>query len=260
MSNLLGRIITGVLGAALLVGGAWLGGWYFAGLVVLIAVIGQWEWYRLLRQAGFLTWRFAGFSMGLLLVLHPLVPGGASMAMLPLAALLMWIPFSKSDMPLHRFCATVSGAFYPAALLSFFLHLRHMEEGLLMTLTVFLLVWVSDICAYVVGSLWGRHKLAPTISPNKTWEGYVAGLVGPIAAGLVLFHVVTHSLGLAQVLVLAVICGVASASGDLAASRFKRAARLGDTGRLLPGHGGVLDRFDGMTVAAPLAYLFLLVV
>ena len=259
-SNLLRRTITAAIGAALLIGSAWLGGWYFGGVVLLTAILGQWEWYGLLRRAGLIPWRFTGLSIGILLALHPLLPGSVRLAMVPLVLLLVWMPFSKRGAVVHSFCATISGALYPAALLSFLLYLRAMNEGFLLVVTVFVLVWVADICAYVAGRLWGRHKLAPITSPNKTWEGYIAGIVGPLVVGAAIFYTFAVPLGLVPVLVLAMICGVASASGDLAESRFKRAVQLSDSGNLLPGHGGVLDRFDGMIVAAPLAYLFMWVI
>ena len=254
--NWLRRLLTSLVGAFVLVAGAWQGGWYFAVLVAIAAMLGQWEWYGLLQRAGMRPWRLTGLCMGLLLALHPLVPGGARLSMLPLAILLMWMPFSRRDHPVHSFCATVSGALYPSLLLAFLLHLRLMEQGFSLVLTVFILVWVSDSCAYAVGSRWGRHKLAPIVSPNKTWEGYIAGLLGPLFAGVMLHVAFASPLVLIEILALSLTCGVGSASGDLAASRFKRAVQLDTTGSVLPGHGGILDRFDGMMVAAPLAYFF----
>ena len=256
-SNLFRRTVTAIVGASLLVGSAWLGSWYFGVAVLLVAMVGQWEWYGLLRRAGLIPWRFTGLSIGILLVLHPLLPGSVRLAMVPLVLLLIWMPFSTRKAIVHAFCATISGALYPAALLSFLIYLRMMDEGFLLVVTVLILVWVGDSSAYAAGRLWGRHKLAPNTSPNKTWEGYVAGVVGPIVVGIVLCSIWAQALGIAQVMVLAVICGVASASGDLAESRFKRAVQLADSGHLLPGHGGILDRFDGMIVAAPLAYLLM---
>ncbi len=251
------RIATSLVGATLLIGSAHFGGWVFGGVVFLAAVLGQWEWYGLLRRAGFVPWRFNGLCIGALLALHPLLPGGIRLAMVPLVMLLIWMPFSKREAIVHAFCATVSGALYPAALLSFLLYLRNMDQGFLLVLTIFLLVWVGETCAMVVGHRWGRHKLAPKTSPNKTWEGYIAGLVGPLVAVVALHFAMGAPFGIAAMLTLAVICGAAGASGDLAESRFKRAARLDNSGSLLPGHGGILDRFDGMVVAAPLAYLFM---
>jgi len=261
--NLLSRIVTGVLGAILLLTGAWFGGLYFGGVVLAIAIIGQWEWYGLLHKVGMKPWRLTGLIIGIFLVLHPLFPGGIRLALIPLALLLVWMPFTRYVEPLHTFCATISGALYPAALLSFLLYLRGMDAGAGLVITVLVSVWVSDSCAYAAGRLWGRHSLAPTTSPNKTWEGYFAGVLGPPLFGAVI-HFVLSALNaaphLGHVLVLAVICGLARASGDLAESRFKRAARVDESGSLLPGHGGVRDRFDGMIAAAPLAYLYIWIV
>ena len=225
--------------------------------MVLITVVGQWEWYALLTRAGLVPWRLTGVGTGVLLVVHPLLIGGIRLAVVPLLMLLFWMPFSRRSSVVHAFCATLSGAFYPAVLLSFLIHIRGMDLGFTWVCIVFCLVWVSESSAYAAGRLWGRHKLAPTTSPNKTWEGYFAGVIGPLLAAAALQSFVPEPLGPVWLFPLALICGVASASGDLAESRFKRVVNLSDSGRLLPGHGGVLDRFDGMTVAAPFAYLFL---
>ena len=251
------RLMTSVTGATVLIGSAWLGGWYFGSIVLLAAVLGQWEWYGILQKANFAPWRFTGLAIGILLALHPLLPGGVLLAMVPLVLLLVWMPFSKRESVVHAFCGTVSGALYPAVLLAFLLYLREMDEGFRLVVTVFVLIWVGESCAYVAGTLWGRHKLAPETSPNKTWEGYIAGIVGPLLVGILLFKTFAEPLGFITVLALGLICGVAGASGDLAESRFKRAVGIRDSGNLLPGHGGILDRFDGIIVAAPVAYLFM---
>ena len=260
MSNAAQRVITGLVGATVLVWSAWFGGWVLGGMVLLIAMLGQWEWYALLRNLGMQAWRFSGLAIGFILAVHPLLPGGVRPAMVLLVLLLVWMPFSKRTEPVHAFCATVSGALYPAALLSFLLYLRTLEpgtEGFELLVSVFVMVWVSDSSAQIIGSRFGRHKLAPITSPNKTWEGYFAGIVGPVVVAVIYHLTVGSSLGLLHGTAVATVCGVASASGDLAQSRFKRAANMSSTGKVLPGHGGILDRFDSMVVAAPLAYLYL---
>ncbi len=120
-----------------------------------------------------------------------------------------------------------------------------------------LVVWANDVCAYVTGVIFGRHKMCPRLSPNKSWEGFVGGVVGAVVVGGIvgyyLFEGRWVEWGLAAIFVaLAAVCG------DLAESYIKRRAGVKDSGRVFPGHGGFLDRFDAVFGAAPVAFLFLI--
>lgn len=120
---------------------------------------------------------------------------------------------------------------------------------------VFILIWANDTFAYLVGKTWGKHKLLERISPKKTREGFVGGLLGSLViAGI--FSQYVDSLELISSLLLAVLVCVGSTIGDLIESKFKRVANVKDSGKLLPGHGGVLDRLDSIIFVAPLAFLF----
>jgi phosphatidate cytidylyltransferase len=177
------------------------------------------------------------------------------------------VPFLPGEKPLERLSGTVFGAVYPAALLAFLTDLRLGEgagigdlEAFYLTLTVFLLIWATDTLAYYTGKAIGRHKLAPAVSPKKTWEGSIGGAMGAIAVAVALKFTLIGFLAWPHVVVLALICGIISQLGDLAESRFKRAAGVKDSGTILPGHGGVLDRFDAMILAVPLVFLYLVYV
>jgi phosphatidate cytidylyltransferase len=123
-------------------------------------------------------------------------------------------------------------------------------------LTTFVLVAAADdIGAFFVGRTWGAHKLAPQVSPGKTWEGFAGGLVVALAAGAVAGAVV-KPLGVAAGVGLGALCGLIAPLGDLVESLFKREMGIKDSGRLLPGHGGVLDRLDALIFCAPAAYLY----
>jgi phosphatidate cytidylyltransferase len=123
-------------------------------------------------------------------------------------------------------------------------------------LAVLVLVWIADTAAYFCGRAWGRRKLAPAISPGKTWEGAVGGVVGALAYAIIL-AAFTARLAWAPVLAAAAALAVISIVGDLFESAAKRQAGVKDSGALLPGHGGILDRIDSATAALPLAALLL---
>ena len=134
------------------------------------------------------------------------------------------------------------------------------QEALILTVTVLVLVWASDVFAFFTGSFFGRHALAPSISPGKTWEGFLGGIGGALLAVGILNLTLEMPLATIHILILALVCTLSGAIGDLAESRFKRVAGVKDSGIILPGHGGMLDRFDGIIVAAPLSYMYIIFV
>jgi phosphatidate cytidylyltransferase len=164
--------------------------------------------------------------------------------------------------PLNRVAATLFGALYVGWLSGHLILLREIDGGagrlgllalgLLATAT-----WACDILAYLVGVAFGRHKLAPRVSPKKTIEGAVGGVLGAVAASAAAVVLFADFLTLRQGLLLGLTCGVAGQAGDLFESLLKRDAGLKDTATLLPGHGGILDRFDSLLFNAPLVYWLL---
>ena len=264
MSNALLRILTAVIGAPLLLGLAYLGGWYFGVLVLVLGMLAQYEVYGMMEQGGVRAWKVAGLALGGVLALRAFVPFALPLAVVGFLGLLAWSPFTKVEKPLSSLGATVLGAFYPTALLAFLTDLRLAQgpsvgdlEAFYLTLTVLLLIWATDILAYYTGKAIGKHKLAPAVSPKKTWEGSVGGALGAVLVAVALKLTLISFLDWSHVVALALICGVVSQVGDLAESRFKRSVGVKDSGRMLPGHGGLLDRFDAALLAVPLAYLYL---
>lgn len=264
MSNLTQRILTALVGAPILAGAAYLGDWYFAGVVAALAVASQHEVYGLHRAAGIRPLHVSGLMVGAVLALRgvwvpalPLALGGAVL-------LTARSTFAEREQPLLAFSSTLAGLVYPVAFLSFLTDIRQARGpqvddlgGFLLVVTLFLLIWATDIMAYVTGRTLGKHPLAPSISPKKTWEGAVGGAVGAVLVAVGLRLTLVPFLSWIDVIALALICGVFSQVGDLAESRMKRAVNIKDSGRWLPGHGGFLDRFDAMILAAPAFYLYL---
>ncbi len=130
------------------------------------------------------------------------------------------------------------------------------DQGVALLVAVVLTTAAGDIAAYFSGSALGRHKLAPSISPAKSWEGFVGGVIGALAAGL-FFAALLDELAPVEGLALGAICGVFGPVGDLSESMFKREVGIKDSGRILPGHGGLLDRLDGIILSAPLSFIYL---
>jgi phosphatidate cytidylyltransferase len=141
--------------------------------------------------------------------------------------------------------------------LGFLLLLREMpEHGRLLAFAVLIAVWADDTAAYLVGRALGRHKLAPALSPAKTWEGFVAGTAAAIVAAFIIFYK-QNFLTIDESIVLGVVVAVAAALGDLFESALKRDMQVKDSGRLLAAHGGVLDRIDSLLFAAVASYYLL---
>jgi phosphatidate cytidylyltransferase len=264
MSNALLRIITAVIGAPLLLGMAYLGGWYFGVLVLVMGVLAQVEIYGLMEQGGLRPWKEAGVLIGGLLALRAFVPELVPVALVVALGVLAWSPFSNRGKPLDTVGATFLGALYPTALLAFLTDLRLGRGDLVdnmdafyLTLAVFLLVWATDILAYYTGKSIGKTPLAPSISPKKTWEGSIGGAIGAVLVAVLLKMTVLNFLDWPHLIVMALICGIVSQVGDLVESSIKRSVGAKDSGTLLPGHGGMLDRFDAMLLAVPLVFLYL---
>jgi phosphatidate cytidylyltransferase len=153
---------------------------------------------------------------------------------------------------------TVFGAVYAGFALSHLVLIRALDSGAELVLIALAGVWAMDIFAYLIGSAFGTHPLAPHISPRKSWEGFAAGTVATVAAWIIGWLIVRPPLPLWWFAVTGVVAAVAALLGDLAESRLKREMGVKDSGRLLPGHGGFLDRFDSMIVVAVVVYYMLL--
>jgi phosphatidate cytidylyltransferase len=152
------------------------------------------------------------------------------------------------------------GVFYLAWLLGHMITLRQFAEGPFLIFFLFLVTWANDTGAYYVGTFWGRHPLAPRISPRKTWEGAIGGLLGSVLAALACQAWFLDSLSTGEALGAGVLIGLAAPLGDLAESILKRSADVKDSGSILPGHGGLLDRIDSLIFTTPAFYYYLLAV
>jgi len=154
---------------------------------------------------------------------------------------------------------TVFGAVYVGFTLSHFVLIRQLDAGTVLALATIVSVWVNDVFAYLVGSTIGRHKMAPRISPNKSWEGFFAGTAFTIGVWVAVYYLASTGLSLTSHILVGVAASIAAVVGDLAESRLKREAGVKDSGKALPGHGGFLDRFDSLTLVSIVTYYMLLI-
>ncbi|MGM0594851.1 MAG: phosphatidate cytidylyltransferase [Pseudomonadota bacterium] len=261
------RVITAVILAPLSLWGIWaLPTSIFALLMGVIILLGGWEWSRLgglHRLPGRLG--YTAMLAALMGGLYPLLSQG-NWPLLVLVLAMMWWSMAlltvlgyPSTAALWR-SAIVRGLAGGLILLPAWaaMVVLHREFGPGLVILLVMLVWGADIGAYFAGRALGRHKLAPRVSPGKTWEGVFGGVLLALAVALAATYWWIPPGGLAWLLGLVALTVAISVLGDLIESLFKRIADLKDSGGLLPGHGGVMDRIDSLTAAAPLFTLGLL--
>ncbi|MFQ5673560.1 MAG: phosphatidate cytidylyltransferase [Nitrospinales bacterium] len=253
------RVLSSVLLLPILIAVIYFGSPVVFYLVVLAAVLlGIYEYFALISEIGITGFPVMGFVLSFLLTLC-FYFGGQFLAQWILAAtvllFLAWFVLEKDiRTAFDQIAYTFLGIFYVAGLLGSFVLIRNLAEGQYYVFFVLLVVWLGDTAAYYVGRNFGRHPLAPVISPKKTVEGAVAGLTGSLAGGWIAQLWFLPDVALAHCLIMALICGMIGQFGDLAESLLKRSARAKDSGSLIPGHGGILDRIDGLLFAGPAFY------
>lgn len=276
MSNFVRRTITGAFIVIFILGGLWLHpvSFFLVGAVLITGT--QREYYIMFRGTGVRPQLVMGIIGGLILyVTATLIALGWLarewfLVMIPLMAIIMTIElFRKVEKPFDSLAHTFFSILYTAVPFSLFPFAAFNRAGLEPLVKMpgiefspgilvgfFLLLWTYDTGAYLVGSLIGKHHLLERISPKKSWEGFIGGLV----LTLVVAWLLSGWLGVvdrAGWMIIAVIVSVAGTIGDLLESMLKRSLGLKDSGTILPGHGGLLDRFDSVVVAFPVVYLFL---
>jgi phosphatidate cytidylyltransferase len=251
MSAFWSRILISAAGIPLVLWLVYLGGWPMFGLAAVAALVALHELYWMTRTLRPVV--LAGY-LGALAALLGATLGGADWALAGLMSTLLVAFVIKGGVSTVSVSVTLLGVAWIGLGLAHALLLRDIDEhGVLAVYAVLLAVWAGDAAAYFVGRLVGRHKLAPTVSPGKSWEGLIAGTVATVA--VTFFAVYEASfLTISESLVLGVVIAVVAPLGDLFESALKRDADVKDSGRLLGGHGGVLDRIDALLFAWVAAY------
>jgi phosphatidate cytidylyltransferase len=269
--NLGKRVTVAVIAAPLILLAAWRGGVAFFVLVELIIFLGVLEFYQLAAQKAVQPNRFLGVAASFILgvQIYFYGDGGIWLTTIVFVVILIGVElFRNKGSALQNTGATLLGFAYVAGLWSFLLLIRELPRHVNVsyssagTWLVMLLVtvWVCDTAAYFVGLGFGRHKLFERVSPKKTWEGAIGGLIFGILMAAACHYWFVRELRLIDSIVIGLLVGTVGQLSDLAESLFKRDAGVKDSSSLIPGHGGVLDRFDSEMLVAPLVYLYLVLV
>lgn len=248
------RVITAIIGILITLPLFILGGLPLAFFGAIVSILAALEMANLLKKIGFDIKDTIATSVSFLFVIAPAWFGEVgSVVSLVVLLILLGASLVLKRLPIDSVAANIFIPLYAGFLLSRLIMLRDIpRHGLYLTILVLLVVWASDIFAYAIGKRLGRRKLAPNISPNKTVEGSIAGIMGGViaAAAAYLFY---QEL-MIETAVIAVVAAVATQFGDLFESQLKRWAGVKDSGSLVPGHGGVLDRIDGLVFASAASY------
>lgn len=260
------RLLSGIVLVIALIATVGLGGYLLFGVLAAISLIGLGELYKVVdvqtKALGMAGYIGAIVYYGLLLTGN--MEWMTAFTILFLIAVMAVYVFSFPAFRTEQVMLTFFGLFYVAVMLSFVYQTRMLPDGGVAVWLIFLSSWGCDTCAYCVGMLIGKHKMAPKLSPKKSIEGGVGGVLGAALLGA-LFSLAMNKWGGADVspAFYALICGaggIISQIGDLAASAIKRNHDIKDYGRLIPGHGGILDRFDSVIFTAPVIYYLTVII
>ena len=269
--NLVVRIAFALPAIAVALVLVWLGGWPLALMLAVLGVLGTREVYEFARKQGIEPLEWIGFIGAALCPLaiywvkgyaewEPVVYAGAVWL---LVALVVAAARGPAQRPLTAVAVTVFGGLYASALLAFLVAIRHGPHSdahprgsVALAVMPLVVTWVGDTCAMAAGTLLGGPKLAPVLSPRKTWAGALGGAAGALAMAVLYGHVVLDRVALRlddlQLVTVGLVAAVAAQVGDVSESLFKREAGVKDSSELFPGHGGVLDRLDALYFVLPL--------
>jgi len=260
MSSFVSRVVIALALLPVVLGAVYLGGWWVFALVAVAAGISLHEYWLMARRlAPLATAGYIGAALGLVGAELSGVTWmlGGILSTFALAFVLKAISEARPAAT-AAVSATVMGALWIGGGLSFFVLLRDLpQHGRLALVTVLIAVWAGDTFAYFGGRLVGRHKMAPAMSPGKTWEGFVFGTAATVFVAFVALYK-QDFLTIGESIALGAVLAVAGPIGDLFESLLKRDAGVKDSGSLLGGHGGMLDRLDAFLFAAPAAYFTIL--
>lgn len=267
-NELVQRVIAAFFGALIIISSILIGKWTFFAVFLFIALITQWEFYRLVRSQSFIPMRVLGVSVGAVLfamtflIEAEILPFKYYFVLLPFSALIYFFKLYKKneESPFINIAFFFLGIIYcalPFSLLNVAAFAsKSGEYSYQIIIGILMILWCSDTGAYFAGVRFGKTKLFERVSPKKSWEGSIGGSVFALTAASI-FAYYFEDLEVWQWITVAIIIIVAGTYGDLVESMFKRSIHIKDSGHSIPGHGGFLDRFDGLLLSMPFIVVFL---
>lgn len=248
----------------------------FVTLFLVVSIWGLIEFYQISEKLGAKPYKWIGIISGLSLFMYSAISNSyyshlvSPTAMLSVVIVLPFFVFiaalfNNTSNAITNLVFTLAGIIYAVLPFSLLMHIACIDQAFAgvmapynfhYVLGIICLIWISDVSAYLVGSLIGKHKLYERISPGKTWEGTIGATILTIACSFLIHHFFPE-LALKHWVVIAVLVSIFGTIGDLVESMFKRQAGIKDSGKIMPGHGGILDRFDSLLFVAPFVYAYL---
>lgn len=262
------RALVSVVFGPLIILSAWKGGIVFSALIGSLAVLALLEFYHMTSRKGSTPNKYVGVGTGVVLMALLFYNRIDYVWVLLAAAFFCLITielFRNEPAPILNVATTFAGVMYVPLLLGFLILIREFPHstdldyalGGWLVILIFFSVWICDTAAYILGSRFGRHKLFVRVSPNKTVEGTVFGFLFAIGTSYLCYLFILQEMPLMHVLIIGAICGSLGQVSDLVESLFKRDAQVKDSSNIIPGHGGILDRFDSEILVAPVVYFYL---
>ena len=275
LRNFIIRALSGIVMFVVLLGAILTSQWSFVALMGVIAIGGMWEFYRMAEQAGYSPMKLLGTFMGIVVFCINLAvmlffsrqsdSTGSTLIIAALGVLVLLVPlmcicelYRKSATPIANIASSIMGALYVVLPMSLLLVIPMLlgngEWNPWIVLFYIFIIWANDVFAYLFGITLGRHRLFERISPKKSWEGFFGGLAGAVAMGYV--AAVILDANTVAWMGLALVAALSGVFGDLVESLMKRSVNVKDSGNIIPGHGGWLDRFDALILSAPFVFVY----
>ena len=268
-SNLLTRVVIAFIFGPIILYITLLGKLPFLILVEILIILGLWEFSYLAQLKNFRILKWILLLLGILMGISVYLWGEKALIFFLLGVVyltaLVFVIKGRTQGTTADLSLSLFALFYVAGLFSFLILLREIplqlaldyKTGGLWIVYLLICIWSCDTFAYFIGAPLGKHKLSPSVSPKKTVEGFVGGILGAVAAAFFSYYVFFKSTGLNHLLVVSIFVSLIGQIGDLTESLFKRDAKIKDISHIIPGHGGILDRFDSLLFVSPIVYYYL---
>lgn len=270
LNNLTSRILVALIGIPLIVALCLIGKIPFLIFVLFIGLVSFNEYSSMLKSKNSFPNKLVGFFVVAILIIneYKLIIDYHLLFTLIIIVLLLLELFRNKSSAINNVGSTLLGIFYIGIFSASIINLRQFYadstftyiQGGFLILSILISIWLCDSAAYFIGSAYGLHKLMPRVSPKKSWEGAIAGFIFSVIGMVVSKSFMLEFLTLTNAIVIGIIVGVFGQIGDLIESLIKRDANVKDSSSIIPGHGGILDRFDSLIFSSPIVYLYLLLI